>query len=143
VRSARAAAAAGCIAVSRYVEIELAQGGLDEVLVGLRALGIAFEHTGEALLLRGGIECAGQPADVRVPAGTLDAVEDFGFVQDAHGRAILVCGEPDRSLLRARLLAPLQLELARRRLAAEPSLAIEELVREADGSVRLTLRPRR
>ncbi|MBC8067366.1 MAG: hypothetical protein IAG13_03455, partial [Deltaproteobacteria bacterium] len=48
--------------MSRYVEIELAQGGLAEVLEALARLGIAFEHTGEALLLGGGLECAGQPA---------------------------------------------------------------------------------
>ncbi|MBC8067951.1 MAG: hypothetical protein IAG13_06415, partial [Deltaproteobacteria bacterium] len=50
---------------------------------------------------------------------------------------------PDRGLLRARLLAPLQLELAQLRLAADPALAIGELVHERGGNVRLTLRPRR
>ncbi len=128
-------------AMSRFVEVELAQGGLAEVLAALGALGVAFEHDGEALMLRGGIECAGQPALVRIEAGTLGAVEDFGFVEDAAGNAVLVCGEPDRGVLAERLLVPLRVELARQRLA--PGLAVEAAVTERDGSVRLRLRPRR
>ena len=127
--------------MSRYVEVELALGAIAEVLEGLTAIGVAFEHTGEALLLRGGLECAGQPAAVRVPAGTLDTVEDFGFVEDAQGHAVLVCGEPDRSLLQARLLAPLRAVLTQRRLAS--AVAVEQVVLEQDGGVRLTLRARR
>jgi hypothetical protein len=129
--------------MSRYVEVELAQGSIAEVLAALVAIGVAFEHTREALMLRGGIECAGQPAIVRVLAGTLGAVEDFGFVEDAAGAAVLVCGEPDRGVLTERLLVPLRAELALRRLAAAPTIAIEAAIVEQDGSMRLRLRPRR
>jgi hypothetical protein len=127
--------------VSRYVEIELALGSIDDVLAALAAIAVPFEHTGEALLLRGGIECAGQPALVRVAAGTLGACEDFGFVADASGRAVLVCGEPDRTLLAERLLVPLRTELAKRRLAGS-AVAVEDAIAERDGSVRLRLRPK-
>ncbi|HWB74324.1 MAG TPA: hypothetical protein VG755_05200, partial [Nannocystaceae bacterium] len=102
--------------MSRFVEVELAQGSIADVLVALAALSLPFEHTGEAIMLQGGIECAGQPALVRIAAGTLGACEDFGFVADANGLAVLVCGEPDRTLLGERLLVPLRAELAKQRL---------------------------
>jgi hypothetical protein len=130
-----------CCAVSRFVEIELAQGSIAEVTTALAALSLTFEHTGEAVMLQGGIECAGQPALVRIAAGTLGTCEDFGFVEDANGLAVLVCGEPDRTLLSERLLVPLFAELAKQRLASTVSVA--ETIAERDGSVRVLLRPRR
>lgn len=130
-----------CRAVSRFVEVELAQGSIADVLVALAALSLPFEHTGEAISLHGGIECADQPALVRIAAGTLGACEDFGFVEDANGLAVLVCGEPDRRVLAERLLVPLRAELAKQRLAG--TVTVERTIAERDGSVRVLLRPRR
>ncbi|HWB74158.1 MAG TPA: hypothetical protein VG755_04365, partial [Nannocystaceae bacterium] len=65
----------------------------------------------------------------------------FGFVEDARGLAVFVCGEPDRSVLTERLLVPLAAELAKQRLAG--SVTVERTIAERDGSVRVVLRPRR
>lgn len=94
-------------------------------------------------MLEGSIECPGEPVDLRLPAGTLDAVEDFGFVVEPDG-VRLVCGELDRPLLQERLLAPLELALGEqtvRRAAAEAGLEVEQTT-EVDGRRRLVLRRR-
>lgn len=127
--------------MSRFVEIALGLGSLDEVTAALARLGIAFERAEDPVTLHGGVECGDVPVDVRVAAGACDSVEDFGFVEDA-GLANLVCGEPDRARLERTLVTPLRAELARARLVADGTLAVELLETRADGSIRLRVRPR-
>jgi hypothetical protein len=129
-------------AVSRFVEIALGLGSLDEVTAALARLGVAFERAEDPVTLHGGVECGDVPVDVRVAAGACDSVEDFGFVADDAGLANLVCGEPDRARLERTLVTPLRAELARARLVADGTLAVELLEARADGTVRLRVRPR-
>lgn len=128
--------------MSRFVEIALGLGSLDEVTAALARLGVAFERAEDPVTLRGGVECGDVPVDVRVAAGACDSVEDFGFVADAAGLANLVCGEPDRARLERTLVTPLRAELARSRLVAEGTLAVELVEARDDGSLRLRVRPR-
>lgn len=132
--------------MSRYVRLELAAdlATADQVRSALARLGLdaaAAEIPG-GLMLTGSLECAGEPVDLRLPAGALGAVEDFGLRRD-RGRWQLVCGEHDRALLAERLLAPLTQHLAADRVAAAAEAAGlgVEAVREADGTVRLRVRP--
>lgn len=131
--------------MSRYVRVELAAdvATTEQLLSALSRLGLdatAAEIPG-GLMLTGSLECAGEPVDLRVPAGALGAVEDFGLRRD-RGRWQFVCGEHDRALLSDRLLAPLTRQLAADRVAAAAEAAglAVEAVREADGSVRLRVR---
>lgn len=131
--------------MSRYQRVELAPLTRDELAEGLAELGLTATWADPAvgLMLTGSLECAGEPVDVRLPPGTLGAVEDFGFVL-ADGAA-LICGELDRTLLAARLIAPLTAAVAvarARRFAAGADLDLEEVV-EVDGTRRLRLHPRR
>jgi hypothetical protein len=132
--------------MSRYVRVELAAdvAAADQLRAALARLGLdatAAEIPG-GLMLTGSLECAGEPVDLRVPAGALGAVEDFGLRRE-RGRWQLVCGEHDRALLTARLIAPLTQLLAADRVAAAAEAAGlgVETVREADGTVRLRVRP--
>ncbi|MEX1364677.1 MAG: hypothetical protein AB1Z98_16235, partial [Nannocystaceae bacterium] len=90
--------------MSRYVQVAApALSSLDELAAGLEALALPVQRArghqrSRRLMLEGSIECPGEPVDLRLPAGTLDAVEDFGFVQADDG-VRLVCGELDRDLL--------------------------------------------
>ncbi len=127
--------------MSRFVEVRLALGSLAEVVHALRTLGLNVEQADEPLALRGGLECGDAPVAVRVAAGACQSVEDFGFVADAHGNAVLVCGEPDRTRLERTLVVPLIAEVTRARLGLDPSLQIESEAR-ADGAIRLRIRPR-
>ncbi|MCA9649936.1 MAG: hypothetical protein H6712_21025 [Myxococcales bacterium] len=138
--------------MSRYVRVTAsALGDLEEVARGLAELGLPVQrgrgHGPRArVMLEGSVECPGEPVDLRLPAGTLDAVEDFGFVLD-EGAVRLVCGELDRTLLEASLLPPLERavgELRVRRAAASAGLEVEaiESSRAADGRRRLVLRRR-
>lgn len=134
--------------MSRYVQLTLGLSSLDAVAEALRALGIAFERPHERVMLRGSIECAGEPVDIRVEAGTLDAVEDFGFVlesSEAGDRVRLVCGELDRSILQERLLGPIVQHATAatvERAAAREGL---DVVRERafDGTERIVVKRRR
>jgi hypothetical protein len=132
--------------MSRYVRVELAVdvAAADQLRAALARLGLdatAAEIPG-GLMLTGSLECAGEPVDLRLPAGALGAVEDFGLRRD-RGRWQLVCGEHDRALLAERLLGPLTQLLAADRVAAAAEAAGlgVETVREADGTVRLRVRP--
>lgn len=134
--------------MSRYVHVELGVHERPELVAGLLALELGLEieqaeHRDDRLMLAGSLECAGEPVDLRLAAGSLGTVEDFGFVIDGErGRWRLVCGELDRRLLERDLLAPLRQTLAlraTRRLAAAAGLELDERV-EADGTRRIRLR---
>ncbi len=132
--------------MSRYQRVELAPQTRDELAAALAALGLVPEWADPnvGLMLTGSLECAGEPVDLRLPAGTLGAVEDLGFVLAPTGLA-LVCGELDRNLLARRLLTPLLAQVAAARarsFAAAAGLDLEESV-QADGTRRLRLTPRR
>lgn len=128
--------------MSRFVEVALGLGTLDEVASALAALRVAFERGDEPLALRGGVECGDTPVELRVTAGACESVEDFGFVADAQGAAVLVCGEPDRTRLARTLVAPLLAAVARARLVADPTLQLDAPEARAHGSIRLRIRPR-
>src|SRR5690606_22672401 len=134
--------------VSRYVQLTLALSGLDAVEEALRALGIPFERPGNRVSLRGSLECAGEPVDIRIEAGTLDAVEDFGFVVDASeaGPSVrLVCGELDRAILQERLVGPVLQHAAAatvERAAAREGLDVTR-ERSLDGTERIVIKRRR
>lgn len=146
--------------MSRYQRLTLAPLTRDELAAGLAELGLTAEwaDADSQLELIGSLECTGEPVDVRLPAGTLGAVEDLGFVLGPTSRPsglgsasapaapqlALVCGELDRTLLERRLLAPLTAAVAaaRARAAATAAgLTIDEHL-EADGTRRLLLTPR-
>ncbi len=127
--------------MSRFVEVEVALGATDEVARALAAIGIAFEHTGEPLLLEGGVECGDVPVALRISAGTCGTVEPFGFATGASGEAVLVCGEPDRRRLERELVVPLVAEVTRARLVLDPTLDVETIASE-DGTVRVRVRAR-
>lgn len=103
--------------MSRYVAVTLELHSLDEIATALARLGLPFERARERVMLRGSLECAGDPVDIRLEAGTLDAVEDFGFVREG-GTTRLVCGELDAEPLREALLVPLRAAVVRQRLEA-------------------------
>lgn len=131
--------------MSRYVRVALDAdvATADQLRAALTQLGLdaaAAEIPG-GLMLTGSLECAGEPVDLRLPAGALGAVEDFGLRRE-RGRWQLVCGEHDRALLSSRLVGPLHQLLAEARVraaAAAAGLGVEA-VREADGTVRLRVR---
>lgn len=127
--------------MSRYQRLPLAPLTRDELAAGLAALGLTaeFAAAGSRLELAGSLECAGEPVDVRLPAGTLGSVEDLGFLLTAP--PALVCGEYDRALLARRLLDPLTQAVAvarARAAAAAAGLDVDEEL-AADGTRRLTL----
>ncbi|MFV8755433.1 hypothetical protein ACNOYE_33190 [Nannocystaceae bacterium ST9] len=134
--------------MSRYQSVALELGTIDqaELIAGLRELGLTpeqAEYPGDRVMLHGSLECAGEPVDLRLAAGVLGSVEDFGLVVDA-GRWRLVCGEVDRKLLERTLIGPLAQALAlmhARRAAARAELELGESV-EPDGTRRLRLRLR-
>ncbi len=132
--------------MSRYEHVSLAPLARDELAAGLAELGLipTWADPAVGLMLAGSLECAGEPVDVRLPAGTLGAIEDFGFLLTANGLA-LVCGELDRNLLARRLVTPLVAAVATaraRHFASAAGLELEEQV-EVDGTRRLRLHPRR
>jgi hypothetical protein len=132
--------------VSRYVQVAAtAAADLDEVEAVLATMGLRVQRSPRGpVMLEGSVECPGEPVDLRLPAGTLDAVEDFGFVRATDGPLRLVCGELDRALLVERLLDPLRVALAEARVRAAAGHAGLELetVAHADGQRRLVLRRR-
>jgi hypothetical protein len=132
--------------VSRYVHVAAtALADLDEVASALVAMGLPAERSPRgAVMLEGSFECPGEPVDLRLPAGTLDAVEDFGFVRTAEGPLRLVCGELDRALLVERLLGPLRAAVTEARVRAAAAHAGLELeaITTTEGPRRLVLRRR-
>ena len=92
--------------MSRYVRATIELAGLDEVAQALAVMGIAFQRAVDRVMLRGSLECTGEPVALRCEAGTADAIEDFGFVVE-EGRVQLVCGEVDRDHLTTALVPEL------------------------------------
>ena len=135
-------AATGGKGLSRYVEVEV-EASLDELVDALRGRGLAHEvgTRGRRIMLQGSLECAGQPVDLRLAAGILGAVEDFGFVVEG-GRLGLVCGDVDLKWLEGELLSPLTAHLVAAKLkAASGVLGVEnEVVVDADGTRRIVVR---
>jgi hypothetical protein len=132
--------------VSRYVHVVAATlTDLEEIAAALATLGLPVERGLRGpVMLDGSLECVGEPVDLRLPAGTLDAVEDFGLSRTPDGAVQLVCGEIDRALLDERLLQPLRAAVAEARLraaAAQAGLELHEAP-AAVGERRLLLRRR-
>ncbi|MCX4243209.1 hypothetical protein [Paraliomyxa miuraensis] len=130
--------------MSRYVHVTAtALADLEEIASALEGLGLPFERRHGQVMLEGSLECPGEPVDLRLPAGTLDTVEDFGFVRTPDGLR-LVCGELDQRLLAERFLPPLRAAVTEARVrdaASEAGLAIEHTT-VANGRRRLVLRRR-
>lgn len=131
--------------MSRYVHVTAAVlSDLHEIEAALADMGLPVQRGRGQVMLEGSFECPGEPVDLRLPAGTLDTVEDFGFVRTAEGPLSLVCGELDRPLLTERLLPPLRAAVSEARVriaAAEAGLELEQAT-VADGRRRLVLRRR-
>jgi len=130
--------------VSKYVQLEVRARRLEDVVAALEELGFAAEVSPprDRIMLEGSLECAGEPVDVRLPAGTSGAVEDFGFRAEPDGGVRLVCSEVDKRSIEAALLGALRQALARIRAhaaAARAGLAVDETV-EANGERRLVLK---
>lgn len=130
--------------MSRYVSVAIEGFALDEVAHGLDKLGLSVERSempGEQVMLEGSLECAGEPVDLRLPPGTVGAVEDFGFVV-RDGAIALVCGDVDRRLLERELVGPLRgqvVEARARQIAAQTGAKVDVEV-ERDGTRRIKLR---
>lgn len=107
----------------------------------IRGLAHQAAQKGRRIMLEGSLECAGQPVDLRLIAGILGTVEDFGFVVQG-GKLSLVCGDVDLKGLERDLLSPLTAQLAAAQLAAvSGALGIEnEIIVEADGTRRIVVR---
>lgn len=131
--------------MSRYVQVAAtALTDLDEVARALASMGLPVQRSERGpVMLEGSFECPGEPVDLRLPAGTLDAIEDFGFIR-TEGQLRLVCGELDRTLLVDRLLAPLRTTITETRVrtaATRAGLDLESTT-TTDGQRRLVLRRR-
>jgi len=130
--------------MSRYVQVKTELRNLAEVEEGLITLGQRPTRADypRGLSLAGSIECAGEPVDLRLAAGSAGSVEDFGWRVESDGALTLICGEPDREHLDTALLGPLRATIAasRARVAAKAAgLDLDEEL-DADGAVRLKLR---
>jgi len=130
--------------MSRYVQIKTELRTLEEVELGLAALGLTAARADipRGLSLAGSVECAGEPVDLRLCAGVAGSVEDFGWRVEEGGRLTLICGEPDREHLEEALLRPLRAALATvrtREAATRAGLRVDE-ERDVDGTLRLKLR---
>lgn len=129
--------------MSRYVSVDLEIRERTELLELLEelALPVQVNASGQQIMLEGSLECAGEPVDLRLEAGVLGSVEDFGFVRDGEGYR-LVCGEPDKQLLERELVAPLREAAVVRRAKAHAEregLEVEQHV-EPDGTRRIVLK---
>lgn len=125
--------------MSRYVSLDIEihdRGCIIETLRG-RAIAAQVAPEGEAIMLDGSLECAGEPVEIRVGPGAYGAVEDFGFTRTQTGYR-LVCGEHDRKRLEASLLVDLREQTAVE-AAQREGLEVERHV-ENDGTRRLVLR---
>lgn len=125
------------VSVSRYVHVTIPRVTLDDAAAALQARKIAFERPKARVTLDGSLECAGEPVDLRVEAGILESVEDFGFVQQPDG-VVLVCGELDATRLREALAADVS-HAAVIRAAAESGLRVETESVSRDGARRVVL----
>jgi hypothetical protein len=126
--------------MSRYVSVHLALD-LDETIAALEHVGLAVHRADDRVMLRGTLECPGEPVHARIEEGPFDTIEDFGFVRDDNG-VRLVCGELDRGRLERDLLPKLRAEVARARVqraAEETGMTTEETI-EADGTRRIKVR---
>ena len=117
--------------MSRYVAVALELRSLDEVDAGLRRMGLAVERGRDRVMLEGSLECTGEPVDIRIAAGTLDAIEDFGFVREG-GEIRMVCGELDAERLRRDLLVPLRAAVVQARVEAT-GMRVEAVELGVDG----------
>jgi hypothetical protein len=117
--------------LSRYVAITLELRSLDEVDAGLRRMGLTLERGRDRVMLEGSLECTGEPVDIRIAAGTLDAIEDFGFVREG-GEIRLVCGELDADRLQRDLLVPLRAAVVQERIEAT-GMRVESIEHRPDG----------
>ncbi len=127
--------------MSRYVQIELRGTTLEAVEVALRTLALPYARPRRRVRLQGSLECTGDPVDIRLEAGILDSVEDFGFAVD-DGVLRLICGELDEAHLQAELLPKLHRSIAEQRLqrsVAQDGLCVVGSHTEADGTRRLIL----
>lgn len=117
--------------MSRCVAVTLELRSLDEVDAGLRHMGLAIERGRDRVMLEGSLECTGEPVDIRLAAGTLDAIEDFGFVREG-GEIRLVCGELDADRLQRDLLVPLRAAVVQARVEST-GMRIETIEHGPDG----------
>jgi hypothetical protein len=160
--------------MSRYVQVAVESATLAEVSDALRRLGLSVNvGLDDPVLLPPSLECAGELVDVACPAGSMGAVEAFGFRLGPAGDAqqtsslqasslqasarlpiqpnelaavTLVCGDVDRRRLERELVPKLRFEVAAARVTAEAAtrgLAVERV--EAGDNPRLVVRthPRR
>ncbi len=134
--------------MSRYQTLVLDLGARSkaELRAGLIELGLdpeQAEFADERVMLHGSLECRGEPVDLRLAAGSLGSVEDFGLTVE-DGRWQLICGDVDRRLLERVLVEPLRQALAvllARRAIELADLSVSETV-EPDGTRRLRLHSR-
>lgn len=127
--------------MSRYVHIELRATTLEAVEVALRQLDLPYARPRRRVRLQGSLECTGDPVDIRLEAGLLDTVEDFGFAVD-DGVLRLICGELDETPLQEALLPKLRQSIAEQTVqqsAAREGLTVVGTRTEADGTRRLIL----
>ncbi|MEM6294595.1 MAG: hypothetical protein AAGA54_25195 [Myxococcota bacterium] len=127
--------------MSRYVQIELRGATLDGIEAALRQLSLPVERPPRRVRLQGSLECVGDPVDLRLPAGTFDTVEDFGFALE-RGVVRLICGELDRSLLDETLLPDLErarAEATVRTAAGVAGMRVTDTLVEPDGTRRVVL----
>ena len=106
--------------MSRYVTAHVGRIALDEIADALAAMGLPVQRERDRVMLTGSLECPGQPVDLRVEPGHAGAIEDFGFVADAAGVA-LVCGELDRERIEGELWPQVQRAVAEARVRAAAS----------------------
>lgn len=103
--------------MSRYVTAHVGRIALDEIAEALAAMALPVERGRDRIMLTGSLECPGQPVDLRVAPGHAGAIEDFGFVADDDGVA-LVCGELDRERIEGELWPQVQRAVAEARVHA-------------------------
>ena len=103
--------------MSRYVNVTLPLRSLDELAAALTHMALPFERSSNRTMLEGSLECPGEPVDIRLPAGTLGTVEDFGFTL-TDTTLSLVCGELDEDLLQEKLVQSLHTTIVGARLTA-------------------------
>lgn len=123
--------------MSRYVETTLEGVHEEELLTALAALQLTptrAARAGARLMLRGCLESAGRPVDLRFEEGTLDAAEDFGFLLAPDG-LVLVCGDVDRARLERSLLAPVRAHVVQRRVEDTEGVSLARTHTQADGAV--------
>ena len=127
--------------MSRYVHIELRATTLEAVELALRTLALPYQRPRRRVRLQGSLECTGDPVDIRLEAGILDTVEDFGFAVD-DGVLRLICGELDEAHLQAELLPKLRQAIAEQRVqqsVVREGLTVVGTHTEPDGTRRLIL----